>query len=83
MTLVMMSTTAVPVLQSLHSITQSATQLIWWAFVLGYLVIWFGFALLASSLQLMIGELNLLDAHTGLNKALSAGLLLTAGLYQF
>ena len=83
MTLVMMSTTAVPVLQSLHSITQNATQLIWWAFVFGYSVIWFGFALAASSLQLMIGELNLLDAHTGLNKSLSAGLLITAGLYQF
>ena len=83
MTLVMMSTTAVPVLKSLHSITQNATQLIWWAFVFGYLVIWFGFALVASSLQLMIGELNLLDAHTGLNKSLSAGLLLIAGLYQF
>ncbi|MFM7949949.1 MAG: DUF2182 domain-containing protein [Acidimicrobiaceae bacterium] len=83
MTLVMMSTTAVPVLQSLHIITQNATQLIWWAFVLGYLVIWFGFALAASSLQLMIGELNLLDAHMGLNKSLSASLLITAGLYQF
>ena len=83
MTLVMMSTTAVPVLQSLHSITQNATQLIWWAFVFGYSVIWFGFALAASSLQLMIGELNLLDAHTGLNKSLSAGLLITAGMYQF
>ena len=83
MTLVMMSTTAVPVLKSLHSITQNATQLIWWAFVFGYLVIWFGFALVASSLQLMIGELNLLDAHTGLNKSLSAGFLLIAGLYQF
>ena len=83
MTLVMMSTTAVPVLQSLRSITQNATQLIWWAFVLGYSVIWFGFALGASSLQLVIGELNLLDAHTGLNKSLSAGLLITAGLYQF
>lgn len=83
MTLVMMSTTAVPVLNSLHSITQNATQLIWWAFVLGYLVIWFGFALAASSLQLMIGELNLLDAHMGLNKSLSASLLITAGMYQF
>jgi len=83
MTLVMMSTTSVPVLQSLRSITQNATQLIWWAFVLGYSVIWFGFATGASSLQLVIGEINLLDAHTGLNKSLSAGLLITAGLYQF
>jgi len=83
MTLVMMSTTAVPVLKSLHSITQNATQLIWWAFVFGYSLIWFGFALSASSLQLMISEINLLDAHQGLNKSLSAGLLITAGLYQF
>jgi len=83
MTLVMMSTTAVPVLKSLHSITQNATQLIWWAFVFGYSLIWFGFALAASSLQLMISEINLLDAHQGLNKSLSAGLLITAGLYQF
>ena len=83
MTLVMMSTTAVPVLKSLHSITQNATQLIWWAFVFGYSLIWFGFALAASSMQLMISEINLLDAHQGLNKSLSAGLLITAGLYQF
>lgn len=83
MTLVMMSTTAVPVLKSLHSITQNATQLIWWAFVFGYSLIWFGFALAASSLQLMISEINLLDAYQGLNKSLSAGLLITAGLYQF
>lgn len=83
MTLVMMSTTAMPVLQSLHSVTQNASQLIWWAFVLGFSVIWFGFALVASSLQMTISELNLLIAHTGLNKTLSAGLLVTAGLYQF
>ena len=83
MTLVMMSTTALPVLQSLHSVTQNASQLIWWAFVLGYSVIWLGFALVASSLQLTISELDLLDVHTGLNKTLSAGLLITTGLYQF
>ncbi|MCX6536940.1 MAG: DUF2182 domain-containing protein [Actinobacteria bacterium] len=83
MTLVMMSTTAFPVLMSLRSITRDATQLIWWAFVSGYSVIWLGFALVASSLQLMIAGLNFLDTHNGLNKLLSAGLLITAGLYQF
>ena len=83
MTLVMMSTTALPVLQSLHSVTQNASQLIWWAFVLGYSVIWLGLALVASSLQLTIAGLNFLDTHNGLNKLLSAGLLITAGLYQF
>ena len=83
MTLVMMSTTAVPVLLSLHSVTQNASQLIWWAFVFGYSLIWFGFALAASSLQLAIAELNLFDSHNGLNKTLSVGLLITAGLYQF
>ena len=83
MTLVMMSTTAVPVLQSLHSITQNASSLIWWAFVLGYSVIWFGFALGASSMQLAVAELNLFDAHNQLNRALSGALLIIAGLYQF
>ena len=83
MTLVMMSTTAVPVLQSLHSITQNASPLIWWAFVLGYSVIWFGFALGASSMQLAVAELDLFDAHNQLNRALSGALLIIAGLYQF
>lgn len=83
MTLVMMSTTAVPVLLSLRSVTSNASQLIWWAFVLGYSVIWLGFALAASSLQLTIAQLNFFDAHNGLNKSLSAGLLISAGLYQF
>ena len=83
MTLVMMSTTAVPVLQSLHSITQNATQLIWWAFVFGYSVIWFAFALGASSMQLAVAELNLFDSHNQLNRALSGALLIIAGLYQF
>ena len=83
MTLVMMSTTAVPVLMSLRSIASNASQQIWWAFVFGYAVIWLGFALAASSLQLAIAELNLFDSQNGLNKILSAGLLITAGLYQF
>ena len=83
MTLVMMSTTAVPVLQSLHSITQNASSLIWWAFVLGYSMIWFGFAFGASLMQLAVAELNLFDAHNQLNRALSGALLITAGLYQF
>jgi len=83
MTLVMMSTTAVPVLMSLRSITSNASQQIWWAFVFGYALIWLGFALAASSLQLAIAELNLFDSQNGLNKILSAVLLITAGSYQF
>jgi len=83
MTLVMMSTTAVPVLMSLRSVTSNASQQIWWAFVFGYALIWIGFALAASSLQLAIAELNLFDSQNGLNKILSGGLLITAGLYQF
>lgn len=83
MTLVMMSTTAVPVLMSLRSIASNASQQIWWAFVFGYAVIWLGFALAASSLQLAIAELNLFNSQNGLNKILSGGLLITAGLYQF
>ena len=83
MTLVMMSTTAVPVLMSLRSIASNASPQIWWAFVFGYAVIWLGFALAASSLQLAIAELNLFDSQNGLNKILSGGLLITAGLYQF
>lgn len=83
MTLVMMSTTAFPVLMSLRNITRDATQLIWWAFVLGYSVVWLGFALVASSLQLTIAGLNFLDTHNGLNQSLSSGLLIAAGMYQF
>ncbi len=83
MTLVMMSTTAMPVLMSLRSVTSNASQQIWWAFVFGYAFIWLGFALAASTLQLAIAELNLFDSQNGLNKILSGGLLITAGLYQF
>lgn len=83
MTLVMMSTTVVPILRSLNDITSNGSQTIWWAFVAAYSIVWLGFSLVASSMQILLAELDLLDSHNRLNQLLSGGLLVTAGLYQF
>jgi predicted metal-binding membrane protein len=83
MTLVMMSTTVVPILRSLNDITSNGSQTIWWAFVAAYSIVWLGFSLVASSMQVLLAELDLLDSHNRLNQLLSGGLLVTAGLYQF
>jgi predicted metal-binding membrane protein len=52
-------------------------------FVAGYLVIWFGFSLIAALLQWGLDRAGLLSAHmTSLSVALSGGLLIATGLYQ-
>jgi predicted metal-binding membrane protein len=53
-------------------------------FVLGYLVIWFGFSLLATALQWGLDRAGLLSADMASGSATLAGLLLVlAGLYQW
>jgi predicted metal-binding membrane protein len=52
-------------------------------FVAGYLVIWFGFSLIAVLLQWGLNRAGLLSAQmTSLSVALSGGLLIATGLYQ-
>jgi predicted metal-binding membrane protein len=50
----------------------------------GFLVVWLGFALIASVLHLALTSLALLDATMGsVNTLFAGGILLLAGLYQF
>jgi predicted metal-binding membrane protein len=53
-------------------------------FVLGYLVIWFAFSLIATALQWSLDRVSLLSADMASNSAPLAGvLLIAAGLYQW
>ncbi len=53
-------------------------------FVLGYLVIWFGFSLIATALQWGLDRVGLLSANMASGSATLAGVLLIAdGLYQW
>jgi predicted metal-binding membrane protein len=49
----------------------------------GYLVVWFGFALAASVLHLVLNRAGVIDAAGSLKTEASAALLIGAGLYQF
>jgi predicted metal-binding membrane protein len=53
-------------------------------FVLGYLVVWFGFSLVATALQWGLDRVGLLSADMASGNAVLAGvLLIAAGIYQF
>jgi predicted metal-binding membrane protein len=53
-------------------------------FVLGYLVIWFGFSMVATALQWSLDRSGLLSAGMASGNAILAGLLLiTSGVYQW
>lgn len=53
-------------------------------FVLGYLIVWFGFSLLATGLQWSLDRKGLLSANMASGSATLAGILLiAAGLYQW
>jgi len=84
MAVAMMAPTAVPVLASLREITARSSSLPWWAFLGGYLVVWLGFSVLATGMQLVAADLSLVD-HSGRSteRWLTASLLLAAGAYQF
>lgn len=84
MSVAMMAPTAVPVLASLREITARSSARPWWAFLVGYLVVWLGFSLVAGLAQYGLTGLGLLDgAGRSVDRWLTGGLLLVAGAYQF
>lgn len=81
MSLAMMLPTSLPTLARLYILLQQGARplLRFAAFIVGYALIWLGFALAASSLQLVLGRLMPITFEPWL----AGGLLLAAGLYQF
>lgn len=82
MSLVMMSTTAVPVLGTLRNILRTGSIAVWWMFVATYCAMWIGFALFATSLQRVLTNFGWVEDHRSA-MWLSGVLFITAGAYQF
>jgi predicted metal-binding membrane protein len=82
MSLVMMSTTAVPVLGALRNILRTGSISVWWMFVATYCAMWIGFALFATSLQRILTDFGWVEDHRSA-VWLSGVLLVVAGAYQF
>jgi predicted metal-binding membrane protein len=82
MSIVMMSTTAVPVLQSLADVVRKTSFAVWWVFLVAYLVMWALYSVVAASLQMLLGGFGWMDGHST-QSWLSGLILLAAGAYQF
>ena len=82
MSLVMMSTTAVPVFSALRNILRTGSIAVWWMFVATYCAMWIGFAVVAASLQRIMTDFGWVEDHRSA-MWLSGVLLLVAGAYQF
>jgi len=82
MSLVMMSTTAIPVLGALRNILRTGSIAVWWIFVATYCAMWIGFALFATSLQRILTDFGWVEDHRSA-LWLSGVLLVVAGAYQF
>lgn len=88
MALAMMAPTAVPMLSTYRDLAASPRAdrpgLSFWALTGGYLAVWLGFAAVAAALQQQLAGAGLLAPQgLSLSDALSAALLVGAGLYQF
>lgn len=82
----MMLPTMVPTLITYEQLMASAdgTRAGWLGVLLGYFVMWLGFAGAIAALQLLLIELNLIDILGIATSGVFAGVLLTAvGLFQF
>jgi len=84
MSAAMMAPTALPAFGTYDDLVGSTGQGNFGALVSGYLVVWLGFALVAAGVQMgltQIGAVDLLGQSQ--SPLLTAGLLISAGLYQF
>jgi predicted metal-binding membrane protein len=81
----MMAPTLLPALATYDDIAQNdSVQGGFGRLVAGYLVIWLGFAAVATALQVTFAQAGLLDPEgVSVNRWLTAGLLALAGAYQF
>jgi predicted metal-binding membrane protein len=89
MALAMMLPTAAPMILTYAQIAETAaakgeTVVSPPVIAAGFLVVWLGFALIASLLHVALTRASLLDATFGsVNTLFAGGILLAAGLYQF
>jgi len=80
----MMAPTALPAFATYDDLAHAQSGTRFGALVGGYLLVWFGFSLLAASLQMGLFLAGLLDPlGQSLSRVLSGALLIGAGLYQF
>ncbi|MCA2008468.1 DUF2182 domain-containing protein [Tritonibacter mobilis] len=84
MSAAMMAPTALPAFATYDDLSQSAEGTRFGDLVLGYLIVWVGFSLLAAALQLALVHAGLVSVFgDSRSSLLSAVLLLIAGGYQF
>lgn len=82
MSLVMMSTTAVPVLGALRNILRTGSIAVWWMFLAMYSTMWIGFSVVATAVQKILTSVGWVEDHRS-SLWLSGVLLIVAGTYQF
>lgn len=84
MSAAMMAPTALPAFATYDDLSQSADGTRFGDLVLGYLIVWIGFSLLAAALQLALVHADMVSVFgDSRSSLLSAVLLLIAGGYQF
>lgn len=80
----MMLPTALPALRAYDDLGASGADTRPYAFVGGFLAVWFGFAFVAAALQMALFQADIVSSFGDSRSApLSATLLAVAGLYQF
>lgn len=89
MSVAMMLPTAVPMLATARSVMGNHRLAHWWVFVAAYVVVWWGFSIVAAALQVLLVRSGLVG-HGGVGLDLdgaarwtAAGVFAVAGVYQF
>jgi predicted metal-binding membrane protein len=86
MALAMMLPTALPVMAAYRDMTTEQSEVAGniglLAFTSGYVVVWLGFATIATLLQIALAEAEVLHTGGRVSTGLAAALLIGAGLYQ-
>ena len=84
MSAAMMAPTILPALATYDDLSHVSEGASFGALVSGYLVVWLGFSVIASGLQMALVQAGLIGAFgSSLSAGLSGALLIMAGLYQF
>lgn len=84
MSAAMMAPTVLPALATYDDLSHVSYRANFGSLVSGYLIVWFGFSIIAAGLQIGLFQAGLIGAFGGsLSAGLSGALLILAGLYQF
>ncbi|MGB7317383.1 MAG: DUF2182 domain-containing protein [Planktotalea sp.] len=84
MSAAMMAPTALPAFATYDDLSNTEARTDFGQLVLGYIVVWIGFSILAGAAQMLLFTAGLLDPlGQSLSRMLSGALLIGAGLYQF